>query len=432
MAQFDVSFLNPKMKRGTGSGGYNFLVDQLAIKENQLATDGKLTPGDFDVLANMAQSIYANPNLTADQRSNVAVKLSEYKQKKANTAQKDTSDIDRINRDVKDDFNAGTMLLGNNPAALVKQRADVLHSKLSSLKDTIDNLQNSGDDASSHLNEFSSTLAEYNDILDAYDGVKNYQAGSGQPAANMVAYITTNSRGEITGVDMGRPGAKTGYLETNGLYGGLQVYGKVNKKDNGKNIFLLGKESFSAPDVMVPDPQNPLAMKASTLVADSMKSGDKISTSQSGQYKDVDPAQLVTQTALRPNSWARGEKGFLYQRGEDGKYKKYVNADPAKLGISDNEIISLPRSMEANMVPFVSETVDGSQPFNPPASLTSPIGPLYMNPANQNKPPAQQTLAPAATERTTSPIARAASTAKNIAGAALGAAKNFLGSLFSE
>lgn len=423
MAQFDVSFLNTKLKK-TG-GGYNFLVDQLAIKENQLATDGKLSPGDYDILTNLANQIYTNPNLTSDQRSNVAVKISEYKQKKSNTAQKDTSDIDRMNRDVKDDVNATTMLYGNNPTALLDLRSKSLRNKLSTLADSIDNLQNAGDDASSHINEYSSTLNEYNDLLDAYDSVKNYQGG-GKPAANVVAYVSTNSRGEITGVDFGRAGSKTGYLETNGLYGGLQVYGKLNKKDNGKNIFLLGNETFSAADVMVPDPENPLTMKASTLVAGSSKSGDRISTTQAGQYKDIDTASLFTQTALRPGGWAKGEKGFLYQRGDDGKYKKYVNADPTKLGIADNEIISLPRTMESNILPFISETIDGSQPFNPPVNLTAAPSPT----PSPTPTPSSSEPTSLPTTRTRSPIERAASTVKDVAGKAMGAAKNFLGSLF--
>lgn len=432
MAQFDVSFLNPKVKGSGGQKAYSFLTDQLSIKENQLAADGKLSPGDYDVLVGLAQNIYSNPGLTADQRSNINVKISEYRQKKSTTGLKDSNDISRMNNELKDDISSTTMLVGNNPTALLGLRTKSLHNKLNTLSASIASLEAAGDDPSNHYNEFNATLAEYNDLMDAYSAVQGYTP-SGKPAADLVAYVMTNSRGEITSIDFGRPGSKTGYLETNGLYGGLQIYGKVNKKENNKNIFMLGKETFSAPDVMTPDPQNPLSMKASTLTADSLKRGGTIQTAQYGVYKDMDPTSLVTQSAIRPGDWAKGSKGFLYYRKPDGTYVKYVNADPAKLGISENDVLSLPSNMENNMTNFVQETVDGSKPFNPPVplnapasqDLTNPIGPMNIKDAFAKQQPAPS-ISP-----TASPTERAPKTTTGIAGQALNAAKSFFGKIIN-
>jgi hypothetical protein len=47
MANFDFSGIGVKAKT---SADYGFLVDKLDIKRNQLESDGKLSPGDYDLL----------------------------------------------------------------------------------------------------------------------------------------------------------------------------------------------------------------------------------------------------------------------------------------------------------------------------------------------------------------------------------------------
>src|SRR5436309_649399 len=110
MPAFDFS--NITKKAGTDFG---FLVDQLDIKRNQLESDGKLSPGDYDLLTKQAQTIYAHPGLSPAQRSNVLVKISQYTQEKKVTAQKDSNDIKRLNNNLQDDHLKNAMLFGNNP-----------------------------------------------------------------------------------------------------------------------------------------------------------------------------------------------------------------------------------------------------------------------------------------------------------------------------
>lgn len=423
MAQFDVSFLNPKMR--TSSGDYGFLVDQLDIKRNQLESDGKLSPGDYDILSREAQKIYSHPGLTPAQRSNVLVKISQYKQEKSTSGLKDSNDLARLNREIKDDMAKNAMLFGNNPAVLLKANSDALRLKIDSLSQSIDALNNAGDDPSSHLNEYNDTLNAYNDSLQALDDVKNHKSGE-KPTSNYVAYLTTNSSGEITDVSIGKTGSKTGYAETNGLYGGLQIYGKVNRKEFGKNIFQLGSNTFQGSDLTIQDPTTPGAFRSAPLVSQKTSQGRNLGVIPD-QYDEVDLTQVRPQSSIRTGGWAEGEKGFLYQRLDDGSYKKYVNADKAQLGISENDIIKLPRVMEKGILPSVKETIDGSKPFTAPISPAA--APTPTAPAPQAQAPAQQQ--PGGTSRTPSPTQRAPSTGPGIAEKVLNAGKGILNYLFS-
>jgi len=429
---FDVSFMNPKMK--TSSKNYGFLVDQLSIMQNQLESDGKLSPGDYDLLKSKAQEIYSSPGLSADQRSQVLVKISDYNSKKSATSIKDSGDIDKLNREAKDDFYKLNMTLSGDPQLLIKGFADVSRAKLSQLVSSIDNANSSGDDASRYINEYNSALSEYNDYLQALDDSNNYD-GASAPKSSFAAYITTNSHGEISDVKVGRIGAQTGYVETNGVYGGLQIYGKINRKENGKNIFQLGSNSFSAADVMIPDPTNPGAMKNSLLVSDDQKGSGVYKTAQSGQYKIIDTNQLSPQSSIREGGWAEGDKGFLYQRQSNGKYKKYINTDRSALGVDDTNIIRIPRSLEDSIIPDVSETIDGSitqiTPIINQGSTTSsaPVSNVpdqtQQQPQTQTQPKSQ----PKSTSRTKSPIQSFVETPGGIGTRALSAASTFLGNL---
>lgn len=423
MPAFDFSVLNPKFKKS--SNNYGFLIDQLSIKQNQLESDGKLSPGDYDLLISEAQKLLAHPGLTSQNRSDISVKISSYQSDKKKVSSSEANDIDRLNREVKDEYNATGMLYGNNPNVLLQARADSLHSKLERLNDSISNLEGSAADSSNHLNEYNATLSEYNDTLEALDNVKNYKA-SGKPGSNYVAYITTNNSGEIIDVNVGRVGAKTGYVETNGLYGGMKIYGKVNKKENNNNVFLIGNDTFSAPDVMTPDPANPLSMKASILVSSTQQQGTNVKISTANQFKDVDLNNVRTQAYIRNGGYARGEKGFIYKKLDNGKFVKYVNSDNEKLGITDNDIISIPRVMEAGILPNVQQTIDSSQAFNQPLPVT--LAPSVSAPAATTTSPATTTGSP--TSRTSSPTTTSPRGALGYAKSTINKAQGFLQGLF--
>ena len=150
MATFNVGQYLGGKKKG-GASVYNTLNSQLSIMENQLAGDGNLAPGDFDVLISSARSVYTNPALTASERNTVAVKISEYEKGKSVKKIQDTSDIDRLNRETKDSFRKNSLLFANNPKIFLQANTDALHAKLTQLTMSIEQLQASGGDSSKLL-----------------------------------------------------------------------------------------------------------------------------------------------------------------------------------------------------------------------------------------------------------------------------------------
>ncbi|MBI4119364.1 MAG: hypothetical protein HY456_00775 [Parcubacteria group bacterium] len=423
MPAFDFSGIGVKAK----SSDYGFLVDQLDIKRNQLETDGKLSPGDYDILTAEARKIYSHPGLSPAQRSNVLVKISQYSQEKQNSKQKDFNDISRLNRDFKDDVSTNAMMFGNNPSLLLRANSDALKAKLSRLSGSIDLLSNAGDDASAHINEFNQTLGDYNDALQALDDVKNHKPGQ-KSASNFVAYITTNSKGEITSVDIGKNGSKTGYAETNGLYGGLQVYGKPNTKDNGKNVFVLGDTQFKGSDLLIQDPSVPGSFRSAPLLSTDVSGGKNFGIVNATDVpKDINLATVRSQGSIPSGKFAEGQSGFLYENLGNGKYKKYIGKAAAdkRAQITDSDVINIPSVMEKNILPSVEQTVDGSVPFTAPISPSSTPVPTSTQPQAQTPAPA-----PSGTSRTVSPTTRAPQSAGGIAQKALQVGKGILGYLF--
>lgn len=430
MANFDVSFLNPKL-RGTSSQDYGFLVDQLDIKRNQLEADGKLSPGDYKLLTAEAQKIYAHPGLTPAQRSNIEVKISSYQSDSNKNLSKDANNISRINREIKDDMSKIGLRFSNQPTKFLEAQAAAYNAKIDSLSESINQLEAAGDDATEHYNELTTTLDDYNNTLQALDDVTNYKGGSA-PTSNYAAYVVTNSKGEVVDLKVDRVGAQGGYVETNGVYGGLPLYGKVNRKEFGKNVFTLGSQTFSAKDTVIPGPDGTL--KPSTLISTAQQKNAKggFSIAQSG-YSPVDLASVKPQSAIRSGGWIEGEKGFLYQRQDDGSYKKYINSDKEKLGITDNDIIKVPRSYESGIMNNVVETIDGSVPTQAPVPDASMVGPMPQATTTPQRaatttPPQAQ---PAGRSQTGgAPTERSPQTSQGIVGKAIGVAKGFFSNLF--
>lgn len=424
MPAFDFSGIGMKAK---ASKDYGFLIDQLDIKRNQLESDGKLSPGDYDLLIGQGRQIFSHPGLSPAQRSTMLVKISQYEQEKKTSVLKTANDIPRINNELKDDFAKNAMFFGNNPQLLLRANEDAVRLKVAQLSQSIDALNNAGDDASAHLNEFRETLNLFNDFSQARDDVKNYQPG-GKPTSNFVAYVTTNSSGEIVNMEVGRTGSKTGFAETNGLYGGLQIYGKVNRKEFGKNIFVLGNNTFSGSDLTVQDPTTPGAFRSAPLLSEDTKGGRNIGL-VINTYKDVDLNFVMTQGAIRTGGWAEGGSGFLYKKLPSGQYQKYINTSKEQLEISDNDIIRIPKAMEQGLLPNVIETIDGLKPFIPPispAATSTPVAPAM--PAGPAA-PAPSPL-PTGTSRTPSPTVRSPQTIGGYAEKALNVGKGILQYLF--
>ncbi len=379
MAVFDLSFTNKKTQ--SGSQQYGVLVDQLEIEEARLSSDGKLSPGDYALLAGKAQKLYAHPGLTPAQRSNIEVKVAQYQAGGRKDALKTANDANQLDRELEDDNRKISMTFGNDPAAFLEKQAALQNYKVQSLAESINNLDNAGDDSSSNVIAYNQAVSDYQDTLEALQVVKTHSPGAA-PTSGFAAYITTNNRGEISDVKIAREGSANGYLETNGLYGGLKIYGKLNRKDGGKNVFLLGSKTFSAVDTMTLGPDG--SLKASTLVDSAQQKGKPGSfTIAQGGYSEVDSSVMKTQTTIRSGSYAQGEKGFIYKANADGTYTKYVNADKEKLGISDNDIIKVPRAMENAILQKATATVDSAvEPAMPaPTSFTPPPAAAGISPA---------------------------------------------------
>ncbi len=426
MVVFDASFANRNTKKS--GANYGILVDQLAIYESRLESDGKLTPGDYKLLEQKAMSLYSHPGLSQDQRSNIEVKIASYRASGSKGEVKDRQDISMLNREIDDDNRKSSMLLGNNPESFLRAQAAIQSTRVAQLADAINTLDTSGDDPSAHLNEYNQALIDYQDTLEALNYVEQHVSGQA-PSSDYVAYVTTNSRGEIIGVNVSREGAKSGYLETNGMYGGLKIYGKLNRKENGKNLFLLGNERFSAPDTMVPGPDG--SLKGTTLSAESTQRGNsKFTIGQTGTFVDMDPNTVRTQQAIRAGGYAEGDKGFIYRKNEDGSYTKFLNSDMDQLGITENDLIKIPRSLEQSILSNVTETIDAAtQPELPIPTQTGPVSPVDLKslslPAGpQSRAPVLQSRAPAA------PTERAPKGALGVAQGAMQAAGSFLGGLF--
>lgn len=430
--------------RGGGGGAsqtYNTLVDQLSIMENHLETDGKLSPGDYDLLLSTAQKFHNAPGLNAGQRSNIAVKISQYQKGKGNVTIKDSGDTENLDTELKDTLVENVRALGNNPQAFAQANHDASLAKVARLSDMLDSLDNAGSDSTKVRMEYLNALNDLTDARQVLQDMSVYKPGSA-PTSKRIAYVDTNDKGEITNVKFGRPGEQSKYVPTNGVYGGLQIYGRPNGVENGNKVFKLGDTTFDAPDILEPDPENPLAMRVRPLMAkDTQTRGGKVDIGKINIYKDLGAQNMQVQSLVPANGWAMGSKGVLYQRQSNGQYTKYLNADPEALGIAPNNIIKLPKSFESTITPNVTQTIDPSL-INlsapsfpggsaPTSSLAIPGGPT---PPPVGGFPTTQTTSPnnvpSGTPRTPAPTERAPGNALGVASRAYQGAKNFLSGLF--
>ncbi len=360
MATFNVSFLNPALQKSGGSGA-GILADQLAILENSLAKDGYLSPGDYDILIAKAREIQMS-GLTADQRSNYDVKISGYERAKSTSEIEKTDDISRMNKILNSEASEDVMVVGINPREFLKGRMASIEGKLKELSEIITRRENSGLDTTDYYNEYNLSLQEYQKRAEALQAMGEVSEGLAEPISGYVAYVETNANGEIVNVDYAKYGEKTGYAETNGMIDGFQVFGKVNYKKDGENYFKLGNQTFSAADMLTPDPANPGSFKPNKLMANVQEKG-VIRRAQSG-YINMSQPDIRIQDYLPNNSWAKGNNGTLYKKREDGGYTKYLNATPESLNIQDS-ILNMPEGFERSLMDKVDETIDVTAPITP-------------------------------------------------------------------
>lgn len=356
MAVFNASFANPSTKKPT-STDYGFLVDGLSIRESQLASDGKLSPGDYQILRDEAQKIYGHPGLTPDQRSNIEVKMASYAKSGSVTALDDGQNLTRLNNEYKDTLSTLTQLFGNDPEKFLNGKQSLIAAKIEQLTNSINQRSRAGDDASSHINELNAALEDYSDITDALK--QSETAADGAVKTDYVAYVTTNARGEIVDMDVGRFGSKSGYIPTNGTYGGFQLYGKTNRNENGKNVFQLGQTRFVEGTDLVTSADGISQQKK--LFAEGT-SGVTRGYGTNTAYIKIEPTTVSTQSSVPSGGFVEGKSGTFYQRRDDGTYTKFVNytKDDLKSQFSadDGSFIRLPDSNLDGIIGNSRETVD--------------------------------------------------------------------------
>lgn len=348
------------------AGGMKPILDQLTIKENQLAADGNLSPGDYDLLISSARNLATHAGMTPSERSGLLVKISGWEKSKSTDAISHGSDITALNDNYNDDLTKNVRLFGGNPEVLMQANLAAVNAKLQQLSDSINALDAAGTDSSKQLNEYNQTLNSYLDMRQAsIDVGKN--TGSGKPTSNMAYFVSTNEKGEITDIKLDRAGTKTGYAPTNAIYGGLQVYGHANTDAvSGKKVFQFGNTKYSGADLSMPGPDG--TFKPNTLTAEDQQSGNPNTfTTAPTSWKPVDPAAVRVQSYVPDGGWAKGSNNIYYKNLGNGQYQKYVNADPKILGIDPTNSISIPKSMEASIArQATAPTVDGAGPLSAP------------------------------------------------------------------
>jgi hypothetical protein len=365
MAIFNVAFLNPRMRKKSGGTGVSILGHQLTMLENELEKDGYLAPGDYDLLIERARSIQKSGALTPTQRSSYDVKISGYQKNKELSSIEKTGDIERMNRSVESEAIEDVMVAGNNPNNFITGRIASLESKIGSLLNVIQKREIAGMDTTEHLNEYQEAMREYTSRNQTLQSLESFDGKN--PIAGQAAFVKTNVYGEIIDVDYAAYGSKSGYVETNGMINGLSVYGKVNDKKDGKNLFFMGGSTFSAPDIMEADPENPGQFKPTKLVADVKQLGP-FKIGEAG-YVNMDSKSLRVQSYLPRNSWSKGLSGTIYKRRQDGGYTKYLNlqsrADYGDMPNPEDMMKIHPNIENSIMRSGVDETVDFAEMMEP-------------------------------------------------------------------
>jgi len=382
MPTFNVSFLNPAIRKKSGGSGVGIINDQLTILENTLAKDGFLAPGDYDILIEKAREIKLSGVLSTDQASNYDVKISAYERAKSAQEISLSSDIGNMNKSIENEAKEDVIVSGNNPKRFLEARIASYQAKLNDVTEILNRKTANGENTAEDYNEFQSTLQLYRNKVDNLAAIDNFDQTN--PIKGFVAYVETNKNGEIVNIDYSKFGEKTGYTETDGMIEGIQVFGKVNYKEDGKNYFKLGDKTFSAVDMLIPDEAHPGAYKTNQLKATA--TGGLFSRAEAG-YVNMAGDSLKTQDYMPINSWAKGANGSLYKRGEEGEYTKYINAREEDLPIN-GPIFNMPDSFEQSLMRGVGETVDFSEQMSPEqgAGINQEMG-MSIDPARAKQQP---------------------------------------------
>jgi hypothetical protein len=386
-----------------------------------------LSSSDYGVLKSNAQKLYAHPGLTPAQRSNIEVKIASYDASAKTNEFKKSGDLSTIDRDLQNNNIDNSTINGDNPTAFMKAKELSLLANLRQVENSISRLDNAGEDSSAHWNKRNALLEDLNNLNQAIEDTTNYQAGS-QPTSNLRAYIKTNSKGQIVNIDVLPYGSKSGYVDTNRVYGGLIISGMPNNKlPNGNVAFKLGNENLVASGSTSFDSATGTFSNNNILKPEA--EGGITNMGNATSYKSFTDLGVTTQKSSYPDQYFKptGSK-FIYKMNADGNFTKYASTTPQNLGITENDLMPVSSDFESNnIVPYVKDTVMNGPELNVPTPAT---GTQIPAPAPTSTPAAP--ALEAGTSRTKSPTERSPQTVGGIAGKAWNAAKGFLGSLFGQ
>lgn len=418
MAILDVSFLNPSMRKKTGGTGVQVLNNQLAMLENELKQDGDLSQGDYDILIDEARKIRLSGRLTATQQSTWDRKISDYETEKEILTINRSEDLQKMRDEEKKTTNDIVSINGNSPIAYLQDRTASLSNYINQLDNIIERREASLIPSVEYWNEREEVSREFDNAVEALSLAKGFDGEN--PISSYVAFVTTGANGEIIDIKYGRAGDESGFIETEGMVDGFQVYGKPNKTEDGNNVFILGNNRFSASNTMTFDPNNPLALKTNKLkynpTQDEIK--NNIPGINKGGWRNMQGLNLRIQTGMPRDSWSQGENGVIYYRhGDKDKegYTQYKNYTPDQLPITGH-LAPMPRSYEQAILPHVIDTDDRCLNQITPDQGLQELGPELPQAQYPGQPPSpflrpqEEPVTPATarpTARTKSPVERA-------------------------
>lgn len=407
---------------------YGMMVDALSIAENRLKADGKASPGDYQALKGMAQKLYANPGFTPAERSNIAVKISQYDQLSKTTAFADAQDIARINREVSNEEKTLVYGFGNDPQIYLEGKTTVLEGKIFHLRENAYAQEQAGADSSDTLMELDKTQNELFDAYSALEASKKYKSGS--PVQGFIANIETNSDGEIRDIVISKD-VKSGHILTTGVLGGFSVAGKVDKRasvEKGKNVFKIGDTTFSAPSTLRPGPSGEFIPETLTPESGQTKFGPRGRTKAVGEFIDLDSQRIRPQRASRPGDWVQSRDGSFYKDIGNNKYERYVGSTKEQLRINDADILkNLPQDIFETVKKRTVKTnlAIPDMPSSPPGAVPAPVSGA---PVSQPQPAGAYPSSSGPVQ----PTERAPQTSIGIAGQTLQKATGFLQRLFGK
>jgi len=318
-------------KKASGGGGYyssSIASSQLGILKNMLEQDGFLSQADYDILIKKAIEFrsYFTSGSKSDMNalSEIDEKISSYMSEKTLIEVKRSQDSNGIRTSLDDSLKNISQQFGADPEQYFSKASEALKSTIEFLGEHIQVAKDSGNeivvgDLSSYYHEVKEKLNDIDSMSAAYgagtEGVKTFGVK-----------IDTDSAGRVTKIDY-MPLNKIEGMATNAVVGkGIPVFTTPMSSPDGKRVAYLGGLRFDN-SVEIPD-----------AFGDGTNRNMLLNGGELGKTITIKPESLMLRDYIPIGTWAKGTKGSLYKRNDDGTYTKYSNLKPDQLGVSSQDI----------------------------------------------------------------------------------------------